>query len=125
MADEVGRHARQVVGQIVLGIRHRRLLLESQTGTSLNVLAIYGCLYYRTYRLVSVLDSSLLLITHELFLNRNSSDRAISLSAILHFDFWTPNSGSALKWNRGKRRNGRILRATACRKFFAALFCMR
>src|SRR5215470_13493500 len=37
MADEVGRHARQVVGQIVEEIRHHSLLLGQERGTCLNV----------------------------------------------------------------------------------------
>ena len=57
MADEVGRHARQVVGQIVVEIRDDSPLLGLWRGTSLNVPCLYPVLYpllyppfYRTTR---------------------------------------------------------------------------
>jgi hypothetical protein len=49
MVDEVGRRARQVVGQIVEEIRHHSLLLVAETGTSLNVPSLYPCLYPLLY----------------------------------------------------------------------------
>jgi hypothetical protein len=49
MADEVGRHARQVVGQIVEEIRDHSLLSGPKEGTSLNVPSLYPCLYPRMY----------------------------------------------------------------------------
>ena len=51
MADEVGRHARQVVGQIVLEIRYQSLLLEAHVGTSLNVPLMYPLMYPLLYPL--------------------------------------------------------------------------
>src|SRR5262245_1011088 len=49
MADEVGRHARQVVGQIVEEIRHHSLLLGQGGGTCLNVPFLYPVLYPLLY----------------------------------------------------------------------------
>src|SRR5262249_10833630 len=49
MADEVGRHARQVVGQIVLEIRHHSPLLGQGGGTCLNVPFLYPVLYPLLY----------------------------------------------------------------------------
>jgi len=49
MADEVGRHARQVVGQIVLEIRADSVLVGPEGGTSVNVPSLYPCLYPLLY----------------------------------------------------------------------------
>ena len=49
MADEVGRHDRQVVGQIVEEIRHHSLLLGQERGTCLNVPFLYPILYPLLY----------------------------------------------------------------------------
>src|SRR5689334_2111282 len=51
MAVEVGRQARQVVGKIVLGIRHDSILLGLKTGTSLNVPLMYPLMYPLLYPL--------------------------------------------------------------------------
>jgi hypothetical protein len=65
MADEVGRHARQVVGQIVLEIRDHSLRSGPKRGTCLNVPSLYPCLspsmypsFYRTSSELAVLDVS-------------------------------------------------------------------
>jgi hypothetical protein len=51
MATEVGRQARQVVGEIVLEIRDDSILLELKRGTCLNVPVMYPRMYPLMYPL--------------------------------------------------------------------------